>query len=139
MKYMYNKQEQRCNPKLLVEGAKSMIIVAINYFPDKKRDESLPYISYYAYGKDYHEVVKDRLKKLWEFIETNISPISGRIFTDSAPVLERYWAQKAGIGFIGKSNNLIIPGKGSFFFLGEIICDLELSDKYNEKIKNMEK
>ena len=134
MNYMHNNKEKRLNPTLLVENAKSIIIVAINYYPVIKRDESLPEISYYAYGKDYHDVIKNRLKKLWDFIEENISPVTGRIFTDSAPVLERYWAQKAGIGFIGKSNNLIIPGKGSYFFLGEIICDLELKNTEN-KIK----
>ncbi len=126
MNYMHNNLEKRLNPQMLVEQARSMIIVAINYYPEIKRNPSYPEISYYAYGKDYHDVIKEKLKHLWNFINKDISPITGRIFTDSAPVMERYWAEKAGLGFIGKSNNLIIPGKGSFFFLGEIICDLEL-------------
>ena len=142
MNYMHNNLEKRLNPGLLVDDCRSMIIVALNYYPQIKRDTSFPEISYYAYGKDYHDIIKSKLRLLWEFISESISPLNGRIFTDSAPVLERYWAAKAGLGFIGKSNNLIIPGKGSFFFLGEIICDLDLepassvSDSVNRSCGN---
>ncbi len=126
MSYMNNHFEKRCDPTLLVENAKSVIVVALNYYPEKKQDEKLPQIAYYAYGNDYHPVIKGKLQQLLSYINGNIAPVSGRCFTDSAPVLERYWATQAGIGFIGKNNQLIIPQKGSYFFLGELIIDLPL-------------
>ena len=126
MNYMHNHFEKRCDPRLLVEGAKSVIVVALNYYPSVFQPENHPQFSYYAYGQDYHEVMKEKLRKLFEFINNEIQPVSGRMFVDSAPVLERYWAVKAGLGFIGKNTLLIIPGKGSFFFLGEIISDLDI-------------
>ncbi|WP_102407453.1 tRNA epoxyqueuosine(34) reductase QueG [Parabacteroides bouchesdurhonensis] len=143
MKYMENHRDIRFNPEGLVEGARSVISVALNYYPEKKLPANIPHIAYYAYGKDYHQVVKEKLRRLWEsilssFQEDGMTPEeapSARIFTDSAPILERYWAWKAGIGFIGKNTNLIIPRKGSFFFLGEIVTTLEV-DEYDESQKN---
>lgn len=154
MKYMENYRDIRLNPAGLVEGARSVISVALNYYPAVKQSPDAPRISYYAYGKDYHLVVKDKLHQLWQYITEELFPIpssqhiatsgslsplergkevchspaapTARIFTDSAPILERYWAWKAGLGWIGKNTCLIIPGKGSFFFLGEIVTTLEL-------------
>ncbi|RHJ94010.1 tRNA epoxyqueuosine(34) reductase QueG [Parabacteroides bouchesdurhonensis] len=143
MKYMENHRDIRFNPEGLVEGARSVISVALNYYPEKKLPADIPHIAYYAYGKDYHQVVKEKLRRLWESILSSLQEdgmtleeaSSARIFTDSAPILERYWAWKAGIGFIGKNTNLIIPRKGSFFFLGEIVTTLEV-DEYDEPQKN---
>lgn len=126
MQYMHNHFEKRTDPRLLVEGARSVIVVALNYYPSVMRDPAYPAFAYYAYGKDYHDVVKEKLRELHAFIEREIGPANGRMFTDSAPVLERYWAVRAGLGFIGKNSNLILPGKGSYFFIGELILDLEL-------------
>lgn len=139
MKYMENYRDIRLDPAGLVEGARSVISVALNYYPAQKQSPDSPRISYYAYGKDYHIVVKDKLRQLWEYI-TSLIPVldstlpAARLFTDSAPILERYWAWKAGLGWIGKNTNLIIPGKGSFFFLGEIVTTLELD--YDTPQKN---
>ena len=139
MKYMENYRDIRLNPAGLVEGARSVISVALNYYPAQKQSPDSPRISYYAYGKDYHIVVKDKLRQLWVYI-TSLVPVLdstlpvARFFTDSAPILERYWAWKAGLGWIGKNTNLIIPGKGSFFFLGEIVTTLELD--YDTPQKN---
>ncbi len=126
MSYLERNIEKRNDPRLLVEGAKSIVSVALNYYPNEKRDTSLPKFAYYAYGKDYHFVVKDKLKKLLAYIQTILPDTEGRFFCDSAPVLERYWAAKAGLGFVGKNTLLIIPSKGSFFFLGELIINQEL-------------
>lgn len=126
MHYMHNHFEKRTDPRLLVEGCKSVIVVALNYYPAVKQPEEAPQFSYYAYGKDYHEVVKEKLRELYEYINREIAPVTGRMFTDSAPVLERYWAVRAGLGFIGKNTQLIIPGKGSYFFLGELLIDIDL-------------
>lgn len=133
MKYMENYPEIRFNPEGLVAGAKSVISVALNYYPEDKLQPDAPHIAYYAYGKDYHIVVKEKLLLLWQAIKEYMrSPnedafvYDARMFTDSAPLLERYWAWKAGLGWIGKNCNLIIPGKGSFFFLGEIVTTLPL-------------
>lgn len=131
MKYMENYRDIRLNPAGLIEGACSVISVALNYYPAQKQSPDAPRISYYAYGKDYHIVLKDKLRQLWQYITEELLPSiepvpEARAFTDSAPLLERYWAWKAGLGWIGKNTNLIIPGKGSFFFLGEIVTTLEL-------------
>ncbi|MBR2497231.1 MAG: tRNA epoxyqueuosine(34) reductase QueG [Parabacteroides sp.] len=143
MHYMENHRDIRLNPEGLVKGARSVISVALNYYPSKRLPEELPHIAYYAYGKDYHIVVKEMLQKLWKELLlsyipenklTDETPIA-RCFTDSAPILERYWAWKAGLGWIGKNTNLIIPGKGSFFFLGEIITTWEV-DVYDNPQKN---
>lgn len=127
MAYMAGNLEKRLNPTKLVDGAKSVVVVLQNYFPEKPLPpESDCLISRYAYGTDYHFVIKEKLKKLQDFITQKISPHQSRIFTDSAPVLERAWAVKAGLGWIGKNSMLITPRNGSWFFIGELITDLEL-------------
>ncbi len=126
MAYLDNHFEKRMDPRLLVEGSKSIIVVALNYYPSILQNPEAPQVSYYAYGEDYHTVVKDKLAQLFQYIHTDIAPIEGRMFTDSAPVWERYWAWRAGLGWIGKSMQLIIPNAGTYFFLGELIIDLEL-------------
>lgn len=131
--YLNKNIDKRFNPCLLVDNAKSIISIAFNYYPPQKQAENAPQFAYYAYGKDYHEVVKTKLMELFEFVKTLFPNVSGRCFTDSAPVLESYWATRAGIGFKGRNTLLIIPGKGSFFFLGELIIDQELA--YNEPIE----
>lgn len=127
MAYMERNRGVRLNPAELVEGARSVISVAMNYYPEKKQPAGAPHVAYYAYGKDYHKVLKHRLSVLWQCITEQLSEeTDARAFTDSAPLLERYWAWRAGLGWIGKNTNLIIPGKGSFFFLGEIVTTLRL-------------
>jgi len=127
MKYMENHFEKRVDPAKLVDGAKSVISVILNYFPsEKQKDPDAPVISKYAYGMDYHTVIRRMLKQLQEYINGNINPIKGRGFVDSAPVLDRAWAARSGLGWIGKNSNLISPSKGSFFFIGSLIVDIEL-------------
>jgi len=131
MKYMENYFDKRLDPRLLVDGAKSVISLSLNYYTEEKqKDPSAPKISKYAYGNDYHHVIKDKLKALTLFIEENIGAVAGRAFVDSAPVLDRAWAKKSGIGWIGKNSNLISKTDGSFFFLAELIIDLELDYDY---------
>lgn len=130
MAYMENHREIRLNPAGLVEGAKTVISVALNYYPEQKLPPEAPHIAYYAYGKDYHFVIKEMLNELWNAVTGQTDTGTARFFTDSAPILERYWAWKAGLGWIGKNTNLIILGKGSFFFLGEIVTSLE-ADHYD--------
>lgn len=128
MGYMERNVEKRLDPTLLVDGAQSVISLAYNYYTNEKQiDPEAPKVSKYAYGEDYHHVVKDKLYLLFEFIKMNIGDVKGRCFTDSAPVLEKAWAQKSGIGWLGKNTTLILPRKGSFFFLSELIIDLELA------------
>lgn len=128
MSYMNNHFDKRLDPRLLVDDAKSVISIALNYYTDAKQtDESAPKISKYAYGTDYHFVIKDKLKSLHHFIEENIGAVSGRAFVDSAPVLDKAWAKKSGLGWIGKNANLLNNKSGSFFFLGELIVDIELA------------
>ena len=127
MSYMERNTEMRLDPAKLFENAKSIILVLLNYFPSKTQtDAAAPVLSKYAYGIDYHFVLKDKLKELLEFIQKEITPCTGRVFTDSAPVLERAWAKKAGFGWIGKNSNLITTDQGSFFFIGELLVDAEL-------------
>lgn len=126
MGYMENHFEKRCNPVELIEGARSVISLALNYYPREFQTPSVPQIAYYAYGKDYHEVMKVKMQKLFDYIKSLFPDVSGRIFCDTAPILERYWAAKSGIGFIGKNTMLILPGKGSYFFLGELMLDIDL-------------
>lgn len=127
MAYMERNLDKRLDPRLLVENGKSVISVLLNYFPkETQHDNSAPIISKYAYGTDYHLVMKDKLFALLKFIQTEISTCNGRAFVDSAPVLDRAWAVKAGLGWIGKNTNLISVEHGSFFFIGELIIDLEL-------------
>lgn len=127
MDYLARNTEKRLDPTLLVEGTKSIISVALNYYPHQKQDSTAPQFAYYAYGKDYHDIMKEKLNQLFEYIRTLVPEVQGRVFVDTAPVMERYWAAKAGLGFIGKNTLLIIPKKGSYFFLGEIMVDIELS------------
>lgn len=127
MKYMENHFDKRLNPALLVDGAKSVISLSYNYFPKVKIDEINNFkISKYAYGEDYHEVIKDILKEMVAELQEEIGEFGFRVFVDSAPVLEKAWARKSGLGWVGKNANLITKKHGSFYFLAEIICDLEL-------------
>ena len=127
MKYMENHFDKRLNPTLLVDGAKSVISLSYNYFPKVKIDEINNFkISKYAYGEDYHEVIKDVLKEMVAELQEEIGEFGFRVFVDSAPVLEKAWARKSGLGWVGKNANLITKKHGSFYFLAEIICDLEL-------------
>jgi len=127
MQYMENYFDKRLDPRLLVDDAKSVISLGLNYFTNSlQTDPSSPKISKYAYGDDYHHVIKAKLKQLMEFITEQIGEVSGRGFVDSAPVLDKAWAKKAGLGWIGKNSNLLNKKTGSFFFLAELIVDLEL-------------
>ncbi len=127
MDYMANHFDKRLDPRKLMEGAKSVLVFLYNYYPEENLPEKDNYIlSKYAYGTDYHFVIKDKLKKLISQIQEKVGEIHARAFVDSAPVLERAWAQRAGLGWIGKNANFIVPKAGSFFFLAEIICDLGL-------------
>lgn len=132
MSYMENHFDLRVDPSKLVPGARSVITVLLNYFPGEVQNKDAPKISKYAYGKDYHEVVREKLNKLIEWIKLNIGEIHGRGFVDSAPVLERTWAQKSGLGWVGKNGNLINKQNGSFFFIATLITDLEL--EYDDPI-----
>ena len=128
MGYMANHFEKRLNPGKIEEGAKSVISVLINYFPSRKQaDPTAPEISKYAYGRDYHFVVKEKLKSLLIFIQSELSPCRGRAFVDSAPIMERSLAKAAGLGWIGKHSLLINKYFGSYVFIGELIIDLELA------------
>ena len=127
MKYMENHFDKRLNPTLLVEGAKSVISLSYNYFPAQQIESNSNFkISKYAYGEDYHEVIKEILKNLVSELQSEIGGFGFRIFVDSAPVLEKAWARKSGIGWVGKNANLITKKHGSFYFLAKIICDLDL-------------
>lgn len=127
MNYMNRYVEKRVDPTLLVEGARSVISVIMNYYPEKDQaDPEAPRISKYAYGRDYHRVMKKKLKKLLEFIREEMGPVEGRYFVDSAPVLDRAWAARAGLGWIGKNSSLISREFGSFVFIGELVVDREL-------------
>lgn len=127
MGYLNNHFDKRLDPTLLVEGSKSVVSLMYNYYTDaKQKDPHAPKISTYAYGEDYHFVIKEKLKEFIHRIQEEIGRVEGRIFVDSAPVLERAWAKKSGLGWIGKNSLLINKSKGSFFFLAELIIDLEL-------------
>lgn len=131
MSYMENHFDKRLNPTLLVEGSKSVISLSYNYFPEENIAalESFK-ISKYAYGQDYHEIIKEILTEMVAELKEEIGDFHCRVFTDSAPVLERSWARKSGIGWVGKNANLITKQSGSFYFLAEIICDLELQEDF---------
>ena len=118
MQYMERNRHLRLDPTQLVPGCKTLIVVALNYYPKQLLPVEGYQIAYYAYGKDYHRVVKDKLGQLLAYIRTLEPGAEGRAFCDTAPLLERYWAVKAGLGFIGRNRQLIIPGKGSYFFWG---------------------
>ena len=126
MSYMNNYFDLRIDPSKLVPGAKSVITLLLNYYPSQKQNSEAPQVSKYAYGKDYHEVIKEKLKSFLQLIKENIGDIHGRGFADSAPVLEKSWAQKSGLGWVGKNGNLITKNNGSFFFIATLITDLDL-------------
>ncbi|WP_353776838.1 tRNA epoxyqueuosine(34) reductase QueG [Winogradskyella sp. 3972H.M.0a.05] len=127
MRYMENHFDKRLDPTKLVEGSKSVVSLLLNYYTDEiQSDNSAPKISKYAYGTDYHFVIKDKLKQLLEYIQDEIGEVHGRAFVDSAPVLDKAWAAKSGLGWIGKHSNLLTQQVGSFYFIAELIIDLEL-------------
>jgi len=126
MQYMENYFDMRLDPRKLVPGAKSVISLMFNYYPEEKQNSDAPKISKYAYGKDYHFVIKDKLHELLQAMNDQIGEIHGRAFVDSAPVLERAWAAKSGLGWIGKNAQLLRPQHGSFFFIAELIVDIDL-------------
>jgi epoxyqueuosine reductase len=136
MSYMANHFDKRIDPTLLVPGAKSVVSLVLNYYPKEvaKNDIGDIKISKYAYGKDYHNIIKLKLKDFMEAIHQEIGEVGGRVFVDSAPVLDKAWAKKSGIGWIGKNSNLINKEMGSFFFIAELIIDLELD--YDHPIKD---
>lgn len=128
MQYMENHFDKRLDPTKLVEGARSVVTLLYNYYPEHDLNQSDNYkISKYAYGKDYHFVIKDKLKLLVQLLQEEIGEINGRVFVDSAPVMERAWAKRSGVGWIGKNSLLLTKQRGSFFFLAELITDLELA------------
>ncbi|MFC4739288.1 tRNA epoxyqueuosine(34) reductase QueG [Flavobacterium ponti] len=126
MSYMENHFDKRLNPTLLVDDAKSVISLLLNYYPAELQNPDSYKISKYAYGQDYHFLIKEKLKELLHFIQSEIGEVSGRAFVDSAPVLDKAWAAKSGLGWIGKNTNLITQKVGSFYFIAELIVDLEL-------------
>jgi len=126
MQYMENHFDKRLDPTLLVPGAKSVVSLLLNYYPKESQTEDTYKISKYAYGTDYHFVIKDKLKNLMQFIQEEIGEVGGRAFVDSAPVLDKAWAAKSGLGWIGKNSNLLTSQVGSFYFIAELIIDLEL-------------
>lgn len=126
MSYMQNHFDKRLDPTKLVEGSKSVISLLLNYYPDQMQTEDSYKLSKYAYGTDYHFVIKDKLKQLLAFINEKVGEVYGRAFVDSAPVLDKAWAAKSGLGWIGKHSNLLSQKTGSFYFIAELIIDLEL-------------
>lgn len=126
MTYMENHFDKRLDPTKLVPGAKSVVSLLLNYYPKNFQQEGSYKISKYAYGTDYHFVIKDKLKQLMQFIQEEIGEVHGRVFVDSAPVLDKAWAAKSGLGWIGKHSNLLTKQAGSFYFIAELIIDLEL-------------
>ncbi|MCM4154231.1 tRNA epoxyqueuosine(34) reductase QueG [Arenibacter sp. N53] len=132
MGYMENHFDKRLDPTLLVEGSKSVISLLLNYFPEETQKETTFKFSKYAYGQDYHHVIKSKLRELQEFIAKEIGEVNGRAFVDSAPVLDKAWAAKSGLGWIGKHSNLLTQQVGSFYFIAELILDLEL--EYDHRV-----
>ena len=130
MSYMENNFDKRLNPTLLVDDAKSVISLLLNYYPSEFQNPNSFKISKYAYGEDYHYVIKEKLKELLFSIQENIGEVSGRAFVDSAPVLDKAWAAKSGLGWIGKNSNLLTQKVGSFYFIAELIIDLDLEYDY---------
>lgn len=126
MSYMENHFDKRLDPTLLVDGAKSVISLLFNYYPSEQQNPDSYKISKYAYGEDYHFVIKEKLNALLQFIHAEIGEVNGRAFVDSAPVLDKAWAAKSGLGWVGKNSNLITQKVGSFYFIAELIVDLEL-------------
>lgn len=128
MGYMEGHMDKRLDPRLLMPGARSVVTVLLNYHPEKQQtDPDAPRISKYAYGEDYHFVIKDKLRGLADYITEHIGEVEGRAFVDSAPVMDKAWALRSGAGWMGKHTNIIRPRVGSFFFIGELILDLPLA------------
>lgn len=134
MSYMENHFDKRLNPTLLVDDAKSVVSLILNYYPEEHQIDNTFKISKYAYGQDYHYIIKEKLKELLHSIQTEIGEVSGRAFVDSAPVLDKAWAAKSGLGWIGKNSNLITQKVGSFYFIAELIIDLDL--EYDHAVTN---
>lgn len=130
MKYMENNFDKRLNPNLLVDDAKSVISLLLNYYPSEEQNPNSYKISKYAFGQDYHFVIKEKLKELLYTIQSEIGQVHGRAFVDSAPVLDKAWAAKSGLGWLGKNSNLLTQKVGSFYFIAELIIDLELEYDY---------
>jgi len=126
MQYMENHFDKRLDPRLLVDGARSVISLLLNYYPQETQKNETYKISKYAYGQDYHHVIKSKLRQLQEFISIEIGEVNGRAFVDSAPVMDKAWAAKSGLGWMGKHSNLLTQQIGSFYFIAELIVDLEL-------------
>ncbi len=126
MQYMENHFDKRLDPTLLVDGAKSVVSLLLNYYPSERQIDTTYKISKYAYGQDYHYVIKEKLRELLHSINEKIGEVGGRAFVDSAPVLDKAWAAKSGLGWLGKNSNLLSKQTGSFFFIAELIIDLEL-------------
>jgi epoxyqueuosine reductase len=134
MRYMENHFDKRLDPTKLVEDSKSVISLLLNYFPQETQNQNTFKVSKYAFGNDYHYVIKDKLKSLLNFIQDEIGEVSGRAFVDSAPVLDKAWAAKSGLGWIGKHSNLLTQQVGSFYFIAELIIDLDL--EYDTPVTN---
>ena len=136
MTYMANHFDKRCDPALLVEGTRCVVSVALNYYPATRIPDEEYQFAWYAYGKDYHDLMREKLAALFRFIqESDVPELNGRMFCDTAPVPERYWAWRAGLGWIGKNTQLIIPHAGSTFFLGELFLNTE-ADTYDRPQPN---
>lgn len=134
MAYMENYFDKRLDPRLLVEGARSVISLLYNYYPSQQQTGTGPKISKYAYGNDYHEVIRRKLNEFLSTMKAEIGQVNGRAFVDSAPVMDKVWAKKSGLGWVGKNSNLITKQNGSFFFIAELIIDLDL--EYDGPIKD---
>ncbi|MBR5841366.1 MAG: tRNA epoxyqueuosine(34) reductase QueG [Bacteroidaceae bacterium] len=132
MSYMERNRHLRLDPTQLVPGCRTLIVTALNYYPKQTLPKESYQIAYYAYGADYHRVVKDKLYQLLTYIKDLVPGVQGRAFCDTAPLLERYWAVKAGLGFIGQNRTLIIPGKGSYCFLGVLAVDMDLQEEHHD-------
>lgn len=126
MAYMANHLEKRMDPTLLVDGCKSVVVVALNYFPEREQKSAAFKVARFAYGQDYHFIIRGKLQQLLQALNKVYAPVKGRAFCDSAPIAERYWAEKAGLGWIGKNQQLIVPFKGSYVLLGILLIDKEL-------------
>jgi epoxyqueuosine reductase len=134
MNYLAQNVEKRINPAFLVPNAKTIIVVLLNYYPPEKQDENIPKVAKCAYGRDYHKVVKKKLKKVFSILKEKYPGLEGRFFSDSAPVMERIWAVRSGLGWIGKNNLLINKKLGSFFYIGELIINQEV-DEYDKPME----
>lgn len=137
MQYMERNRNLRLDPTQLVVGCRTLIVVALNYYPQQLLPREGYQIAYYAYGEDYHRVMKGKMLQLLAYIKTLFPDVGGRAFCDTAPLLERYWAVRAGLGFIGRNRQLIIPGKGSYFFLGVLAIDKEIGSCANPSVDDV--